>query len=142
MSGSCGEKVLLGYDIGGTKIGIGLVTESGRLLGKRRVENKDTDPEEILPLLAETGKALAEESSLAVSDLAGFGISAPGPADIPNGILLDPPNNRKWRNVPILDYLRNALKIPGCLKTTPIPRRWRSGSSAQGGGRRISFISP
>ena len=116
MSGSCGEKVLLGYDIGGTKIGIGLVTESGRLLGKRRVENKDTDPEEILPLLAETGKALAAESSLDVSDLAGFGISAPGPADIPNGILLNPPNNRKWRNVPILDYLRNALGIPGCFE--------------------------
>ena len=76
------EKYILGYDIGGTKIGIGLATASGQLLGKKRVENKDTDPDVILPLLAQMGKELAEEKNLKVSDLAGFGISAPGPADI------------------------------------------------------------
>ena len=49
------EKYILGYDIGGTKIGIGLATASGQLLGKKRVENKDTDPDVILPLLAQMG---------------------------------------------------------------------------------------
>ena len=63
---------------------------------------KTHSAEEILPLLAQMGKELAEENDLKVSDLAGFGISAPGPADIPNGILLDPPNNKKWHNVLLL----------------------------------------
>lgn len=110
------EKYILGYDVGGTKIGIGLATSSGKLLGKKRVENKDTEPGEILPVLAQMGKDLAAENGLKVSDLAGFGISAPGPADIPNGVLLDPPNNKKWHNVPIQGYLQDALQIPGCFE--------------------------
>ena len=42
------EEIVLGFDIGGTKIGVGLVSTGGKILGSRRIENKDTYPEEIL----------------------------------------------------------------------------------------------
>jgi len=109
-------KLLLGFDIGGTKIGIGLGDEKGKLLGQRRIDNIDTDPGEILPRMIADARALAAEAGVAVADIAAFGISAPFPADAKNGILLAPTNNKRWDNVPILDTFRRELGIPGCFE--------------------------
>ena len=34
------QQIILGYDVGGTKIGIGLASADGKIIGKDRVENK------------------------------------------------------------------------------------------------------
>ncbi len=107
------EKIYLGFDIGGTKIGIGLVSASGKLIAGERVDNVNTKPEEILPQLAAIAKKLIAENNISYDDIPAFGISTPGPADIPNGIITTPPNNPFWRNVPILKYLQDALNIKG-----------------------------
>ena len=109
-------KLLLGFDIGGTKIGIGLGDENGKLLGQRRIANVDTDPGEILPRMLRDARELAAEAGVKVSEIAAFGISAPFPADARHGILLAPTNNKRWNNVPILDTFRNELGIPGCFE--------------------------
>jgi glucokinase len=109
-------KLLLGFDIGGTKIGIGLGDENGKLLGQRRIDNIDTDPDVILPQMLRDARELAEAAGVAVSDIAAFGISAPFPADAKKGILLAPTNNKRWNNVPILDTFRRELGIPGCFE--------------------------
>ena len=109
-------RILLGFDIGGTKIGIGLGDEKGKLLGQRRIDNIDTDPDVILPQMLRDARELAAEAGVAVSDIAAFGISAPFPADAKNGILLAPTNNKRWNNVPILDTFRDELGIPGCFE--------------------------
>ncbi|MDD5697446.1 MAG: ROK family protein [Victivallaceae bacterium] len=96
---------VLGYDIGGTKLGIGLVRSDGRLLGQARIENKDTRPEEILPQMAESGRRLIAAAGLDANGIRAVGISAPCPADIPNGVLTAPTNNPHWRNVPVKQYL-------------------------------------
>ncbi len=107
------EKIYPGFDIGGTKIGIGIVSESGRLIASERFDNIDTKPEDVLPALAEKTKKMLSDNNINFSDIPAFGISAPGPADIPNGILTAPPNNPYWRNVPILKYLEDSLGIKG-----------------------------
>lgn len=109
-------EIVLGFDIGGTKIGIGLVAADGRVLGKRRLENKDTHPDDILPRLVRGAEELVRENGLALNELGGFGISAPGPADVVNGVLTAPTNNKLWKNVPILHYLQDRLGIPGCFE--------------------------
>ena len=108
--------VVLGFDIGGTKVGIGLGDEQGNLFGTARRDNRNTDPAEVLPWMAEEAKRLVCEAGLKMSDVASFGISAPFPADAARGIMTDPPNNPLWKNVPILDYFKNALGIPGCFE--------------------------
>ena len=109
-------KLLLGFDIGGTKIGIGLGDENGKLLGQRRIGNIDTDPGVILPQMLRDARELAAEAGVKVADIAAFGISAPFPADARRGILLAPTNNKRWDNVPILDTFRSELGIPGCFE--------------------------
>ena len=110
------NKYLLGFDIGGTKIGIGLGTVDGKILQSERVDNKNTDPDKILPLLAEIAKKQIAAENITGRDVLAFGISTPSPADIPNGIITTPPNNPYWRNVPIKSYLENALQIKGCFE--------------------------
>ncbi len=108
--------ILLGFDIGGTKIGIGLGTDKGEILGKARRDNRDTDPAEVLPWMVETARSLVKDAGFSISDVAAFGISAPFPADAARGIMTKPTNNPKWRDVPILDYLKEHLGIPGCFE--------------------------
>ncbi len=110
------KKYVIGFDIGGTKIGIGLATVDGKLLGQARLENKDTSPDDIMPQLADIAAKLVAEAGLQMSDLSCFGVSAPFPADVEKGVLVAPANNPKWRNVPIVDYLREKLGIDGCLE--------------------------
>ncbi len=107
---------VLGYDVGGTKLGIGLTSSDGRLIGNARLENKDTHPDDILPQLVSIGKGLVSDAGLRMADVRAFGISAPYPADPVNGIMTAPTNNPKWRNVPIRKYLEDQLGIPGTFE--------------------------
>ena len=109
-------RYVVGYDIGGTKLGVGLSTVEGELIGSERIPNKDTRPEDVLPeMIAVTDRLLAA-AKLTRRDLDCFGISAPFPADPVNGIMTAPTNNPKWRNVPILAFLREQLAIDGCFE--------------------------
>ena len=72
--------ILLGFDIGGTKLGIGLGTEDGKLLGTARRDNRNTDPAEVLPWMAAEATRLVKEAGASLKDVAAFGISAPFPA--------------------------------------------------------------
>ena len=104
---------LLGYDVGGTKIAVSLGTTDGKLLGTQTLANKDTYPEVILPEMVEVSRKLVKEAGLSMDQIRAFGISTPGPADIPNGIMTEPPNNPHWRNVPIKKYLSEQLGLEG-----------------------------
>ena len=110
------KSYLLGFDIGGTKIGIGLGTVDGKIIGSDRVDNVNTDPNDVLPKLADIARKLMQNAGISSSDVLTFGISTPSPADIPNGIITTPPNNPFWRNVPIKKYLEDALNIRGCFE--------------------------
>lgn len=108
--------LLLGFDIGGTKIGIGLGDQTGKLYGTCRRDNRNTDPAEVLPWMVSEAKRLVSEAGLTMDKVDAFGISAPFPADAARGIMTKPTNNPLWRDVPILDYLKENLGIPGCFE--------------------------
>ena len=101
---------ILGIDMGGTKIAVSLGTDDGKILGEARFDNRNSDPDVILPCLVKTAGELAEKAGVSIDC---FGISTPSPSDIPNGIITTPPNNPYWRNVPIKQYLKDELKIDG-----------------------------
>src|SRR6202043_121985 len=41
-----------------------------------------------------------------------IGVATPGTMDIPAGVILDPPNLRPWRNVPVRQHLREVFGVP------------------------------
>ena len=109
-------RYVIGYDVGGTKLGIGLASTDGKLLGSAMLPNKDTYPEPVLQETLRVSKQLIADAGLKVSDVAAFGVSSPYPADPVNGVMTAPTNNKFWRNVPIRKYFEDNLGIPGTFE--------------------------
>ncbi|MCQ2378428.1 MAG: ROK family protein [Victivallaceae bacterium] len=110
------RSLVIGFDVGGTKIGIGIGDTRGKLLGTARIPNVNTYPDDILKQMVSEAKRLISEARLTLGDFAAFGISAPFPADAARGIMKRPPNNPHWVDVPILDFMKKNLRLPGCFE--------------------------
>lgn len=107
MTGSA--KGLLGVDIGGTKIAVGIVDRSGKILAQGRTPMvANGTPEAALNAVVS-----AIDSMLSTSgQIEGIGICAPGPLDPKSGIVLNPPNLPCWRNFPLADKVRAKYSVP------------------------------
>jgi len=135
------EFPILGYDIGGTKIAVALMMNDGKVITSERFDNMDTDPEKMLPKLAECGLSMLKTAGISSSAVPGIGISTPSPADIPNGIITAPPNNPKWRNVEIGKFLSEQLnsELKPSWKMMPTPECWPNGFSAPDAAAAMQF---
>ncbi|MBD3334127.1 MAG: ROK family protein [Candidatus Eisenbacteria bacterium] len=104
---------ILGIDVGGTKTAVCAGTEKGRILSSRRmttpaVERIDAYFDELLALC----DAVLSDALLTLQDVAAVGISAPGPLDARRGVLLAPPNNPGWIDIPIVERIRARCPCP------------------------------
>ena len=107
---------VLGYDIGGTKTAVSLGSSDGKIIASERLSSKDKTPDEVLPELVEIGKKLLADTGIKASNLRAIGIDAPAPMDIPRGLILNPPNNKSWDNVPIRDFLSEKFGVEAFLE--------------------------
>jgi len=105
--------LLLGIDIGGTKVALALGDEQGRLLERRRRPTDATGcADDDLARIAEDARGLLARAGVTPDDVACVGISAPGPIDADGERLLHPPNLPGWGDVPVRRILADALGIP------------------------------
>jgi glucokinase len=101
--------LILGVDIGGTKVAVGLVDRAGKIISQsRKPMSANGTPEAALQ--AVTGAIDAH-----ASEFGGFqsiGICAPGPLDPKTGIVLNPPNLPAWRDFALAEKIRNIYHLP------------------------------
>jgi glucokinase len=95
-------EVVLAIDVGGTKLAVGLVDDSGQVRARREVPTPD-DP---WPALQELVQSLADEArQLSHGKLSGVGVGCGGPMRWPQGVVA-PLNIPAWRNgFPLRDEL-------------------------------------
>ncbi len=108
---------VLSYDLGGTKIAIGIVSARGRILEEKRVPARfENGKDAVLKQLIELGKEFLKKHPEAKK----VGIASAGPLDPNRGILLDPTNfaseKGRWGRVPISKILSQSLKLPVYLE--------------------------
>src|SRR5579862_1500305 len=99
---------ILGVDIGGTKVAVGLVDRDGRILSQGRkpmIANESAEA----GLNAVTA---AIDSLLPPGGIHRIGICAPGPLDPRTGIVLNPPNLPCWRNFPLAERIAAKYRVP------------------------------
>ena len=105
------EGPILGVDIGGTKVAVGLVGRDGKILTQSRK-----------PMIANgTAEAGLQAVTEAIDSLffsaekgggiLNIGICAPGPLDPVSGLVLNPPNLPCWRDFPLAERIRNTYKV-------------------------------
>lgn len=103
---------VLGFDVGGTKIAVGVCSMDGRVLASKRVPSgAQADYAEVLPQLIDAGRSVVRLADLEMDSVRACGVCAPGPLDIPRGRMLKSPN-MAWDDVPIRDDLADALELP------------------------------
>jgi len=104
------EKLLLGIDIGGTKVAVGLVSHAGEIIFKTRNPMNPRGSAE--DGLAAVKMAIDAGMKEANGNVDGIGIISPGPLDPKTGIILNPPNLPCWRNYHLVQRLAEAYKMP------------------------------
>jgi glucokinase len=106
------QKLIVGIDIGGTKVAGGLVSQRGKLVKSlvvptRAKEGFKTSYTQIVQLT----KHLVEHAG-GKERIAGIGICAPGPLNPRTGLVINPPNLPGWRNVPLSRLMEKHLGLP------------------------------
>lgn len=108
---------MVGVDIGGTKVAVGVGEQGGAIRARRRRPTDPTgSPAGDLARIAEDVRAALAEAGLTTADVAGVGVTAPGPLDPERGVVLLPPNLPGWRDVKITAALQGALGVPVFLE--------------------------
>jgi glucokinase len=102
-----------GLDVGGTSMKGGVVDDQGRPLGSVSLPTEAYKGQEHgLARMAETIRAAVQAAGVSMERIAAIGVATPGTMDIPAGVILDPPNLKPWKNVPVRQYIQEAFKIP------------------------------
>lgn len=104
------DKLLLGIDIGGTKVAAGLLNYAGEILFKNRnpMNPRGTAEEGLAAVKTAIDTALQQANGA----LDSIGIISPGPLDPKTGIVLNPPNLPCWRNYHLVQRLAEAYRMP------------------------------
>jgi glucokinase len=111
LAGSgCG--LVLGVDIGGTKVAVGLVDHEGKIVAEgRRPMVAHGSAEAGLQAVTDA----IDSMTVPAAEHGGFqsiGICAPGPLDPRTGIILNPPNLPCWRNFPLAERVAQKYSQP------------------------------
>jgi glucokinase len=117
-----GKKWIVGVDLGGTNIAIGVLPMDGgdgEVLVRRTVATEAQRGakfvvDRIIGLIEDAiGEVLARYGGER-GDVAGIGIGSPGPLDRATGTVINTPN-LGWRNFPLRDLIANAVGLPATL---------------------------
>ncbi len=107
------DLLLLGIDIGGTKVALALGDERGRLVARRRRPTEPSGrPQTDVERMVDDARRLMADADVSPSQLSAAGISVPGPLDPERGVVLGPPNLPSWSNVPVRELFASALDVP------------------------------
>lgn len=103
---------LIGVDLGGTKILTGIFDTSFNCLGQVKISTKaHRGPDEVIERIVRCVRDAVDECDLAMSQVRGVGIGAPGAVDTAEGRVIFAPN-LGWENLPLQKTIEKQLQVP------------------------------
>src|ERR1700692_1011142 len=107
------DGLVVGVDIGGTKVAAGLGDRHGEIKAQTRtpmVGNGDANAG--LAAVASAIDLLLTGDAKARASIRGIGICSPGPLDPATGVVINPPNLPCWRNFPLAAEIEKIYGVP------------------------------
>jgi glucokinase len=105
---------VIGIDLGGTKIDVGLVDPHDQIAARCRMPTGN-DPQTVVEQIARAVAELSQDLPQR-EQIAALGICTPGPVDHQSGTILDPPNIPGLHHTPFRDMLSEHLSLPVSLE--------------------------
>ena len=107
-----GERVWVGFDLGGTKMNAVLYDHKFDILARRKKKTRGADGAAAgVERIRSTIEKLLEEGGLDRARLGGIGVGCPGPLDLDEGVILAAPN-LGWKDVPLKNVLEKEFGCP------------------------------
>ena len=104
--------LLLGIDVGGTKVAFAIGDAAGNLLASQRRPTSPSGHGAIdIAAMIEDLRRLVRETGVSMRDVDAIGVSVPSPLDPARGVVLNPPNLPGWHEVPVRDLLHEAFGV-------------------------------
>jgi glucokinase len=104
------EPLVLGIDLGGTKILSAVSDSEGKMLSRdHSITPAVKGTEAVIQSITESVHRALEQASVDISELDAVGVGVPGLASPETGILFTSPNLPGWRDVPVRDILERKL---------------------------------
>jgi len=112
------SKLVIGADLGGTNIKVGLVDDVGAVRGRLSVPTPGPDEgaRAIPEAIAAAARQCVDAAGLSLDNVAGMGLGSPGPLDLEAGTVGHTVNLPSLRNAPLRDWTREALGLPVTLE--------------------------
>ena len=112
-SPAAADQLVLGVDVGGTKVAAGLVDARGQIVWRtRRPMVARKSAEEGTAAVIDAIKSVLASDAARGTKIAAVGISAPGNIDPIGGKIVRAANLPCWRDYPLADAVRRAVKLP------------------------------
>jgi glucokinase len=107
--------LVLGLDIGGTKLAAGIVDPSGVVHSFLVAPTRgDEGPEKVVERLLDLGRQAVDAAGVPWAAVAGVGVACGGPLDVARGVL-SPLHLPGWHDVPLRDLAERAYGLPVVL---------------------------
>src|SRR6267143_1666265 len=106
------SRVVVGVDIGGTKVAAGLVDANGEIIVRNRTPMLTAGaPSNGLAAVSTAIRGLFSDAS-SQNQIEAIGICAPGPLNPHTGVIINPPNLTIWHNYPLAEEMRRLYNVP------------------------------
>ncbi len=104
---------ILGIDIGGTKLAIGLAMPDGRLLAEVRQPSDAQDgPDAMIDRIIEFSRGVVADAGWSLDRLDAIGVGCGGPLDPWRGVIRNALNLPGWIDIPLVTRLESAFGRP------------------------------
>jgi glucokinase len=102
------KRCAIGIDLGGTKIGIGVVDTDGAILEEHKLPTRGAGAEAVIADIVDVIQPLLQRIEYQITSL---GIGIAGQVSATDGVVLFAPN-LKWQNIPLKSRLQQLLNVP------------------------------
>jgi glucokinase len=108
--GKRGDDLVIGIDLGGSKILSAVITSQGEALSRdHTVTPAPEGHEAVIQSILESAHRALKEANVDVSAVAAVGIGAPGISNPQTGIVFTSPNLPGWQDIPLRDIMTGRL---------------------------------
>ncbi|GHO43298.1 ROK family protein [Ktedonospora formicarum] len=109
------DALVVGVDVGGTKIAAGVVDTQGNVHGRIKITTDTSTPERTLSSIAQGVRSAVQATGVTMEQVHAVGLGIPGMVDPAQGIC-QISVNLGWQNVEVRSWLERELQLPCAIE--------------------------
>ncbi len=128
------SELVVGVDLGGTNMSIGVVDRKGKIEGRAKRKTKASEGRDaVVERIVSTIEEACADAKVRMADITAIGVGAPGPVDFGKGLVITA-GNLGWKNVPLGDLLRKRTGLPVLVDNDVNVAAWGEATIGAGEG--------